>query len=117
MDRHGNQNFLLVISMTALTDFDLLKRLGKGGFGVVRQARRKSDGKIVCIKRISLENSQQLPKLQRESLMLSSLHSPYIIQYESSFSDLDAHYIVMEHATGGSLQDLISVCSLVFVSS
>jgi len=39
---------------SSLRDFDLLKQIGKGSYGTVYKARRKSDKEIYAIKTINL---------------------------------------------------------------
>ena len=92
-----------------LTDFTLLWKLGKGGFGSAYLARRKSDGMEVCLKVVSRNNGLSEEEIEREARMLSSLHSEHIIKYYGSFVESGKFYIVMEYASEGSLADLIEV--------
>lgn len=47
-----NENF----TSRYLTDFEPVDCLGKGGYGVVFEARNKLDGRHYAIKRIALQN-------------------------------------------------------------
>ena len=42
-----------------MRDFDLLKQIGKGSYGTVFKARRKSDKQIYAIKTINLGSPNQ----------------------------------------------------------
>ena len=42
---------------SSMKDFDVIKQIGKGSYGVVYKVRRKSDKKIYAIKTISLSKN------------------------------------------------------------
>jgi serine/threonine protein kinase len=44
---------------STLRDFDLLKQIGKGSYGTVYKARRKSDKQIYAIKTINIGRPNQ----------------------------------------------------------
>lgn len=56
-------------------------RLGKGGFGEVVKARKKIDGQIYAIKKISQRASRTLTTTLKEVLTLSRLSHPAIVRY------------------------------------
>ena len=90
-----------------LSDFTLVRKLGKGGFGSAYLVHRISDGAELCLKRIPMNTGAQI---EREAKMLSELNSQYIIKYHGSFVESGYFYILMEYAAEGSLADLINVC-------
>ena len=96
-----------------LSDFETFRKLGSGGFGSVWLARRKSDGKEMCIKFIQLNKGSSNMNAIREAETLSKLDHPHIIKYYGSFvhqaSDCQVLCIMMEYASLGSLSDLIRV--------
>lgn len=64
------------------TDFEQVACLGKGGFGVVYQARNRLDVCDYAIKRITLHNSQRSrEKVGREVKALAKLEHPGIVRY------------------------------------
>ena len=92
-----------------LSDFTILKRLGKGGFGTAYLVRRNSDELEVCLKEIPLNKVVSKQKIEGEAKMLSELNSAHVIKYYGSFAESWNFYIVMEYAAEGSLADMIAV--------
>lgn len=65
-----------------LTDFEPVQCLGRGGFGVVFEARNKVDDCNYAIKRISLPNRELArEKVMREVKALAKLEHPGIVRY------------------------------------
>ena len=92
-----------------LSDFTIIRKLGKGGFGSVYLASRISDGVELCLKEIPLKKGVCSEETEREAKMLSELNNEHIIKYYGSFVESGNFYIVMEYAGEGSLADLITV--------
>ena len=92
-----------------LSDFTIIKELGKGGFGTVYLARRNSDELEVCLKEIPLNKGVSEQEIELEAKMLSEFNYEHIIRYYGSFIESGNFYIVMEYATEGSLADMIAV--------
>lgn len=68
------------------SDYDLMGRLGKGGFGVVYHVRNRFDGLDYAVKRIRLPNSKSSrEKVMREVRALAQLDHPTIIRYYNSW--------------------------------
>lgn len=64
------------------TDFDLVQCLGKGGFGVVFEARNKLDDCNYAIKRIALPNRQESrDRVMREVKTLAHCEHQHIVRY------------------------------------
>lgn len=64
------------------TDFDLLQCLGRGGFGVVYEARNKIDDCSYAVKRIALPNREDAQeKVRREVKALAKLDHTNIVRY------------------------------------
>ncbi|KAL9983076.1 hypothetical protein ACROYT_G005205 [Oculina patagonica] len=69
-----------------LTDFEHELCLGKGGFGLVFQAKNKVDDCKYAIKRIRLPNCDEaLEKVKREVKALAKLEHPGIVRYYNSW--------------------------------
>ena len=92
-----------------LSDFTLVKQLGKGGFGSAYLAVHNTTQQTVCLKFISLNCGSSRRSADEENKTLSQLQDKHVIQYYGSFLEGDLFCIVMEYAPGGSLFDLIDV--------
>ncbi|KAK8855511.1 serine/threonine-protein kinase gcn2 [Apiospora arundinis] len=62
-------------------DFTEEGRLGKGGFGEVVKVRKKIDGQLYAIKKISQRASRTLTTTLKEVMTLSRLSHPAIVRY------------------------------------
>lgn len=68
-------------------EFELLKWLGKGGFGDVIMVRNKLDGNVYAIKRIPLNPRSKLlnKKILREAKLFSRLNHENVVRYFNSW--------------------------------
>lgn len=66
-------------------DFVEEGRLGKGGFGEVVKARKKLDGQIYAIKKISQRSQASLTEILREVRLLSQLSHPAVVRYYNTW--------------------------------
>ena len=77
--------------------------LGKGGMGVVYQARRKSDAAEVAIKMIKpavLGNAADYQRFRREIEILRQLNHPAIVQFMDAGDVSGLLFFVMEYVPG-----------------
>lgn len=70
--------------------FSIEKKIGEGSFGQVFHCFHKIDEKEYAIKKISLENKNEIK-------ILSSLYHPNIVRYFSSWEQSNHFYIQMEY--------------------
>ncbi|CRJ92947.1 hypothetical protein BN1723_008549 [Verticillium longisporum] len=66
-------------------DFVEEGRLGKGGFGEVVKARKKLDGQIYAIKKISQRSQSSLTEILKEVRLLSQLSHPAVVRYYNTW--------------------------------
>lgn len=66
-------------------DFVEEGRLGKGGFGEVVKARKKLDGQIYAIKKITLKTQASLTEMIKEVRLLSRLSHPAVVRYYNTW--------------------------------
>ncbi|KAG8591131.1 hypothetical protein GDO81_000055 [Engystomops pustulosus] len=71
-----------------LTDFEPIRCLGRGGFGVVFEARNKVDDCNYAVKRIRLPNKKLArEKVMREVKALAKLEHPGIVRYFNAWRE------------------------------
>ncbi|CAM9741272.1 unnamed protein product, partial [Choristocarpus tenellus] len=84
-----------------MDQYELLQTLGRGSFGVVRKARRKSDGKALVVKEMNYgsANEKQKQQIVAEVNILRELRHPFIVRYYDRIVDRKKTklYIVMEY--------------------
>ncbi|KAM0453783.1 hypothetical protein ACHAPV_008720 [Trichoderma viride] len=66
-------------------DFVEEGRLGKGGFGEVVKARKKLDGQIYAIKKITQRSQTSLTEILKEVRLLSQLSHPAVVRYYNTW--------------------------------
>ncbi|KAI0381720.1 serine/threonine-protein kinase gcn2 [Hypomontagnella monticulosa] len=66
-------------------DFVEEARLGKGGFGEVVKARKKLDGQIYAIKKITQRSQASLTEVLKEVRLLSQLSHPAVVRYYNTW--------------------------------
>jgi len=91
------------------TRFDLGKELGRGKYGVVKEAIDKTTGEVLAVKIVS---KSKLGKVELESIkdevkILQTMDHPNIIKCYGKYEDADNFYIATELARGGELFDRI----------
>ena len=100
-------------------EYLLGKCIGSGAFGTVHLAIHRATGQQVAVKIMSKTRAKQtrdktVAKLQREVEQLDSLaHCEHVVKLQAKFEDDGFAYLVMEHCSGGDLDNLLQVCSIV----
>lgn len=96
-----------------IKDYEIIKAISKGAFGLVFLARRKLTGDYVAIKclkkRDMIAKNQILNVRSERAVMMKQTDSPYVAQLYSSFQTRDYLYLVMEYLNGGDCATLLSV--------
>lgn len=92
---------------TSLKDFQIIKKLGEGSFGVVFQVKRHADGLIYALKKVRLTNMPQKDKenAMNEIRILASVESDFVISYKEAFLDEESNTLclVLELCETGDL--------------
>lgn len=85
--------------------YEFLRKLGRGGCGVVHLARDAELDRLVALKFLGDEHSSMLERFRREARFTARLRSDSIVQvYELGEFD-GRSYIAMEYVDGGNLGD------------
>ena len=100
-----------------LKDYEIMQTLGKGGFGIVYKAKRKSDGKIIALKVMDINTSQKkkINIAKKEVEFLKTLSEPecnlfVICYYGSSYDEKDGKFLIeMEYVNGMNMTDFIKL--------
>jgi serine/threonine protein kinase/tetratricopeptide (TPR) repeat protein len=94
-----------------LDDFELLRELGRGGMGVVFEARQLSLGRRVAVKILPLASTMDPRRLQRfkhEAQAAAQLDHPHIVHVYGVGCAGDVHYYAMQLIEGDSLAGVLT---------
>ena len=90
----------------ALEDFDLLKVLGKGGFGKVMLVRKKGTTDIYAMKVLKKEaviRRNQVTHTKTETHILKQIRHPFLTRMHFAFQSEGKLYMVLNYLPGGEL--------------
>jgi len=88
-----------------MRDYELIKSLGDGGFGIVSLVRHKLSDTLFAIKRLHSKSTTDQENILREISALAPLTHPNVIRYQHGFNANGLLYLVMEYCSGGSLYE------------
>lgn len=92
--------------------FEILQFIASGGMGSVYKARDINLNRIVALKLLRKEYSEDsdyIEKLSTEAKITASVTHPYVVKVFSFGCDQDVYYIAMELVDKGSLDDLMGL--------
>ncbi|MDV6029035.1 MAG: serine/threonine protein kinase [Phycisphaera sp. RhM] len=89
----------------SIGDFEILSELGRGGMGVVYEAREKSLDRIVALKvmRFGIVDPQSLDRFRREAETAGALHHTNIVPVYATGREGDTSWYAMQRIEGESL--------------
>ncbi len=90
--------------------FELERKLGVGGMGVVYLATYLKNGRKMAVKVLAPEMSADgrlLRRFLREMAILSRLRHPHIVRYYGGGKDKTQHFYAMEYMDGGSVEQML----------
>ena len=92
------------------TKYEIIKIIGKGGYGKVIQVKSKSNNKYYAIKEIIIKDEMEISveNIKNEANILSKFNCNNIVKYYDSVNINDKFYIVMEYCDGQNLKDFIN---------
>jgi serine/threonine protein kinase len=97
-------------SFQVLGDFELIRELGRGGMGVVYEARQVSLNRKVALKVLKAGlglTTQAVNRFRREAAAAAKLHHTNIVPIYATGEDGDYHFYAMELIEGSSLDQVI----------
>lgn len=92
-----------------VTDFDLLKVVGKGAFGKVMLVRKKANAganqiyAMKVLKKSVISAKGQIEHTKSERSILCEIRHPFIVRLRFAFQSDDKLYLVTDYYNGGSL--------------
>ena len=106
-----NQIYRLIRKKLSIDNFEIIKQIGRGGFGEVYICRYKENGKIYAMKKITFERLKYkngLFHIQTEKDILSlNNDNIWITQLKYSFIDNNHLYLIMDYCPGGDLMNYL----------
>jgi len=94
----------------SISNYKLVKSIGKGAFGEVYLAVSKNSDKQFAIKSITkdfLMNQKKEHYVFQERLILKSFDSPFMVKLYKTFQDESKIYFIMEYLPNGGLSRMI----------
>ena len=89
--------------------YKVIEYLGEGSFGKVFKAREISTGKIIAVKKMSINHSEKKhSNIIKEINLLKNLDHPNIVKYYDYFEEEDFIYLMMEYLEGGTLRQYMN---------
>jgi eukaryotic-like serine/threonine-protein kinase len=98
------------IAEKQLGDYEVLREIGRGGMGVVYEARQISLDRRVALKVLPLAgllDQKQIARFQREARAAAHLHHPHIVPIFSVGCERGVHYYAMQYVDGQPLDRAI----------
>lgn len=95
----------------AIPDFERLSELGRGGMGVVFEARQLSLNRIVAVKLLPLGtlDPQAARRFEREATTASSLQHPHIVPIYAAGQAAGTHWYAMPRCSGNWTMRLVTL--------
>lgn len=89
-----------------ISDFEFIKVIGSGAFGIVRLCRKKDSNEIFAMKQMSKKEmvyKNQVHHVRAEKDALSMAKDGWVIKLHFTFQDDNFLYMVMDYLPGGDL--------------
>src|SRR5690242_12304289 len=91
---------------TSVSHYEIVKKLGEGGMGVVYQARDMTLDRFVALKFLHqhlLESAEQIARFEQEARVISTLNHPNIATIHGMEQSEERRFMVLEYLPGGTL--------------
>ena len=106
-----NQILKLFRKKISINDFEIIKPIGKGGFGEVNICRYKEKNKIYAMKRMTFEQLKYknglLNFLAEKDILSINNNNVWMTQLKFSFIDNQYLYLIMDYCPGGDLMSYL----------
>ncbi|GLC43239.1 hypothetical protein PLESTB_001495300 [Pleodorina starrii] len=92
-----------------VTEYELIKKIGKGGFSEIWLSKHKQTKEVVAIKVVQLSfadlEPEEVSTLLAEAKFLRTLDCPYLVGCKATSHTKDWLILVLEYCSGGELLD------------
>ena len=105
--KFGKKDFVGKFEGVFLDSYDVIRQLGKGGYGKVYEVMNKKTREIRACKHLSKLSIKNLEKFKREVEILRIADHPNIIKLYEIFESRHSIYLIMEECKGGEVFDRI----------
>ena len=105
--KFGKKDFVGKFEGVFLDNYEVIRQLGKGGYGKVYEVMNKKTKEIRACKHLSKLSIKNLEKFQREVEILRQADHPNIIKLYEVFESRHSIYLIMEECKGGEVFDRI----------
>ncbi len=97
-----------------IREYKVIKQIGEGSYASIYKVQKDNSNEIYVLKQIpiteeDLNDTQNLNDIKNESLILSKIHSPYIVKFYDSFFHNNSLNIITEYCSSGDLCDYIQM--------
>jgi serine/threonine protein kinase len=93
-----------------LGDYEIIREVGRGGMGVVYEARQLSLNRLVALKVLpfaAMLDERQIARFRTEAQAAAQLHHPNIVPVHAVGQERGVHYFAMQFIAGHSLEHAI----------
>jgi eukaryotic-like serine/threonine-protein kinase len=90
-----------------LGDYEIIREIGRGGMGVVYEARQLSLNRQVALKVLpfaAMLDERQIARFRTEAQAAAQLHHPNIVPVHAVGQERGVHYFAMQYIAGQSLE-------------
>ncbi|HEY6361394.1 MAG TPA: AAA family ATPase [Vicinamibacterales bacterium] len=87
--------------------FELRRRLGRGGFGIVYEAFDRERAMLLALKLLHVDDPAALYRFKREFRTIADLAHPNVVALHELFTEGDHWFFTMERVTGRPFADCI----------
>ena len=91
-----------------------LNKIGQGASGGVFTGYEQGTNRLVAIKQMNLEQQPKKDLIINEILVMKDSSHPNIVNFIDSFLISGELWVIMEFMEGGSLTDVVTICSSIF---
>ncbi|XP_070379163.1 microtubule-associated serine/threonine-protein kinase 2-like isoform X6 [Dermacentor albipictus] len=89
-------------------DFESIKILGAGGYGVVHLATYKPANLVTTVKLVNMDRFTRQKHAAMDKVLASVVRNPFMVKYYSCFTCKQAYVTVMEYVAGVDLMRVLS---------